>query len=79
MKFYIKSIKSPIKSILDKNKEDFFCGNIKFKVLLVTYKEVIQLKNIKGYYSKVIISTNFPTIKVVYIAVNNKTLNFFTF
>ena len=79
MKFYAKLVKSPIKSILDKNKEEILYSNAKFKVLLVIYKEVIQLKNIKGYYSKVIISTNFPTIKVVYIAVNNKTLNFFTF
>ena len=79
MKFYIKLIKSPIKSILNKNKEKFFYNNAKFKVLLVIYKEVIQLKNIGGYYSKVIIGINFPTIKAVYMAVNNKILYFFTF
>ena len=79
MKFYIKLIKSPIKSILNKNKEKIFYNNAKFKVLLVIYKEVIQLKNIGGYYSKVIIGINFPTIKAVYMAVNNKILYFFTF
>ena len=78
MKFYVKLIKSPIRSILDKNKEDILCGNIKFKVLLVIYKEVIRLKNIRGYYSKVIISTNFLTIRAVYIVVSGKTLYLFT-
>jgi hypothetical protein len=48
-------------------------------VLLVIYKKVIQLKNIGGYYSKVIISTDFLIIGAVYIAVNNKTLYLFTF
>ena len=77
MKCYIKSIKSPIGSILDKNKKEIFYNNIKFKALLVIYKEVIQLKNVRGYYSKVIISTNFLTIGAVYIAVSNKTLYLF--
>ena len=79
MKFYTKLIKSFIGSILDKNKEEILCGNTKFKVLLVIYKKVIQLKNIRGYYSKVIISTNFLTIGAVYIAVSNKILYLFTF
>ena len=48
-------------------------------MLLVICKEIIQLKNIRGYYSKVIISTDFLTIKAVYMAVNNKILYFFTF
>ena len=78
MKFYVKLIKSPIRSILDKNKEDILYGNIKFKALLVIYKEVIRLKNVRGYYSKVIISTNFLTIRVVYMAVSDKTLYLFT-
>ena len=78
MKFYIKLIKSPIGSILNKNKKEILYGNIKFKVLLIIYKEVIQLKNIRGYYSKVIISTDFLTIGAVYIVVNNKILYFFT-
>ena len=79
MKFYIKSIKSSIRSILDKNKEEILYSNVKFKTLLVIYKEVIQLKNIRGYYSKVIISTDFPTIGAVYIAVSNKIFYLFTF
>ena len=78
MRYYIKLIKSSIRSILDKNKKEIFYSNIKFKVLLVIYKEVIQLKNVGGYYSKVIISTNFPTIRAVYMAVNNKILYLFT-
>jgi hypothetical protein len=41
VKFYVKSIKSPIRSILEKNKEDILCGNAKFKALLVICKEVI--------------------------------------
>ena len=77
-KFYVKLIKSPIRSILDKNKEEIFRGNAKFKALLVIYKEVIRLKNVGGYYSKVIISTNFLTIGAVYIVVSNKTLYLFT-
>ena len=40
-KFYIKSIKSPIRSILDNNKEEILYSNTKFKALLVIYKEVI--------------------------------------
>jgi hypothetical protein len=40
-KFHVKSIKSPIRSILDKNKEEILCGDTKFKALLVIYKEVI--------------------------------------
>ena len=79
MKFYTKSIKSPIRSILNKNKKEIFYSNINFKALLVICKEIIQLKNIGGYYSKVIINTDFPTIRVVYIAVNNKILYFFIF
>ena len=71
-------IKSLIRSILDKNKKEILYNNIKFKVLLVIYKEVIQLKNIRGYYSKVIINTNFPTIKAVYIVISNKTFYLFT-
>ena len=63
---------------MDKNKKEILYNNAKFKALLVIYKEVIQLKNIRGYYSKVIISTDFPTIGAVYIVVSNKTLNFFT-
>ena len=47
-KFHIKLIKSPIKSILDKNKKEIFYGNIKFKALLVIYKEVIKLKKHRG-------------------------------
>ena len=78
MKYYAKLIKSPIRSILDKNKEEILYSNIKFKALLVIYKEVIQLKNIRGYYSKVIINTNFPTIRAVYMVVSDKTLNLFT-
>jgi hypothetical protein len=73
----VKLIKYPIKSILDENKKEILYGNVKFKALLVIYKEVIQLKNIRGYYSKVIISTNFPTIRAVYMAVNDKMLYFF--
>jgi hypothetical protein len=46
-------------------------------VLLIICKEVIQLKNVRGYYSKVIIGTDFPTIRAVYMAVSNKTLYFF--
>jgi len=42
VKFYAKLIKSPIRSILDKNKEEILCGNIKFKALLAIYKEVIN-------------------------------------
>ena len=41
VKFHAKSIKSPIESILDDNKEEILCGNAKFKVLLVICKEVI--------------------------------------
>ena len=78
MKFHVKLIKSPIRSILDKNKEEILRGNIKFKALLAIYKEVIRLKNVRGYYSKVIIGTNFLTIRAVYIAVSNKTLYLFT-
>ena len=78
MKCYVKSIKSFIGSILDKNKKEILCGNTKFKALLVIYKEVIQLKNVGGYYSKIIINTNFLTIGAVYIAVNNKILDLFT-
>ena len=63
---------------MDENKKEIFYSNIKFKVLLVIYKEVIQLKNVGGYYNKVIISTDFPTIGVVYMAVSNKTLYLFT-
>ena len=63
---------------MDKNKEEILYGNVKFKALLAIYKEVIQLKNIGGYYSKVIIGTNFLTIRAVYIAVSNKILYFFT-
>ena len=48
-------------------------------MLLVIYKKVIQLKNVKGYYSKVIIGTDFPTIGAVYMAVSDKTLYLFTF
>jgi hypothetical protein len=75
----MKLIKYPIKSILNKNKENFFCSNTKFKALLVIYKEVIQLKNIRGYYSKIIISTNFLIIRAVYMVVSDKTLYLFTF
>ena len=77
MKCHVKSIKSPIRSILDENKKEILHSNTKFKALLVIYKEVIQLKNVRGYYSKVIISTNFLTIGAVYIAVSNKTLYLF--
>ena len=77
-KYYTKSIKSPIRNILNKNKEEILYSDIKFKVLLVIYKEVIQSKNVRGYHSKVIIDTNFPTIRAVYIAVSNKILNLFT-
>ena len=77
-KCHIKLIKSPIGSILDKNKKEILYSNAKFKALLVIYKEVIQLKNIGGYYSKVIINTNFSTIGAVYMAVSNKILNLFT-
>ena len=77
-KCQVKSIKSLIGSILDKNKKEIFCGNTKFKVLLVIYKEVIWLKNIRGYHSKVIIGTDFLTIGVVYIVVSDKTLYLFT-
>jgi len=77
-KYQVKLIKSPIRNILDKNKEEILYSNIKFKALLVIYKEVIQSKNVGGYYSKVIIGTNFPTIGVVYMAVSNKTLYLFT-
>jgi len=78
VKCQAKLIKSPIKSILDKNKEEILYSNIKFKVLLVIYKEVIWLKNVRGYYNKVVIGINFLTIRVVYIAVSNKILYFFT-
>ena len=78
VKYYAKSIKSFIKSILDKNKKEILYSNIKFKALLVIYKEVIQLKNVGGYYSKVIISTDFLTIRAVYMAVSDKILYFFT-
>jgi hypothetical protein len=78
MRCQAKSIKYPIRSILDKNKKEILYGNIKFKALLVIYKEVIQLKNIRGYYNKVIIGTDFLTIGAVYIAVSNKTLYLFT-
>jgi hypothetical protein len=73
----VKSIKYPIGSILDKNKEEILYSNTKFKALLVIYKEVIQLKNIRGYYSKVIIGTNFLTIGAVYMAVSDKILYLF--
>ena len=63
---------------MDENKKEILYSNIKFEVLLVIYKEVIQLKNVGGYYSKVIINTDFPTIKAVYIAISNKTLYLFT-
>ena len=63
---------------MDKNKEEILYSNIKFKVLLVIYKEVIQLKNVGGYYSKVIIGTDFPTIGAVYMAVSDKTFYLFT-
>jgi len=63
---------------LDKNKKEILYGNTKFKALLAICKEVIQLKNIRGYYSKVVIGTNFPTIRAVYIVVSNKTLYLFT-
>ena len=63
---------------MDKNKEEILYSNTKFKALLVIYKEVIQLKNVGGYYSKVIIDTNFPTIRAVYIVVSDKTLYLFT-
>jgi hypothetical protein len=79
VRYQVKSIKYPIKSILNKNKEEILRGNTKFEVLLVICKEVIQLKNIRGYYSKVIIGTDFLTIGAVYIAVSNKTLYLFTF
>ena len=62
---------------MDENKEEILYSNAKFEALLVIYKEVIQLKNIRGYYSKVIISTNFLTIRAVYIVISNKTLYFF--
>ena len=78
MKCYTKSIKSPIGSILDENKKEILYSDAKFEALLVIYKEVIRLKNIGGYYSKVIISTDFPTIGAVYMAVSNKTLYLFT-
>ena len=77
-KFHAKLIKSPIESILDKDKEEILRGNAKFKALLVIYKEVIRSKNVGGYYSKVIISTDFLTIGAVYIVVSNKTLYLFT-
>ena len=48
-----------------------------FEVLLVIYKKVIQLKNVKGYYSKVIIGTDFLTIGAVYMAVSDKIFYFF--
>ena len=41
MKFHAKSIKSPIKSFLDKNKKEILYGNAKFKALLAICKEVI--------------------------------------
>ena len=78
MKCYIKSIKSPIRSILDENKKEIFYSDTKFKALLVIYKKVIQLKNVGGYYSKVIISTDFLIIGAVYIAVSDKILYLFT-
>jgi hypothetical protein len=49
------------------------------KRFLVICKEVIQLKNIRGYYSKVIIGTNFLTIGAVYMAVSDKMLYLFIF
>jgi hypothetical protein len=64
---------------LDENKKEILYSNIKFKMLLVICKEVIQLKNIRGYYSKVIISTDFLTIGAVYIAVSDKMLYLFIF
>ena len=45
-------------------------------MLLAIYKEVIVVLYIKGYYSKIIISTNFLIIRAVYIAVNNKYSSF---
>jgi DNA-directed RNA polymerase delta subunit len=72
-----KSIKYPIRSILNENKKEIFYSNIKFEALLVIYKEVIQSKNIGGYYSKVVIGTNFLTIGAVYIAVSDKILYLF--
>ena len=78
MKYYIKLIKSPIGSILDKNKEEILYSNVKFNALLVICEEVIWLKNVRGYYSKVVISTDFPIIGAVYMAVSDKTFNLFT-
>ena len=78
MKCQVKSIKSFIRSILDKNKEEILYNNVKFKALLVICEEVIWLKNIGGYYSKVVIGTDFPTIRAVYIAVSDKILYLFT-
>jgi hypothetical protein len=78
-RYQVKSIKYPIGSILDENKEEILYSDAKFKALLVIYKEVIQLKNIRGYYSKVVISTDFLTIRAVYMAVSDKTLYLFTF
>ena len=54
-----------------------FYNNTKFKALLIIYKEVIQLKNIRGYYNKIVIDTDFPTIGAVYMAVSDKTHYFF--
>ena len=56
---------------MDKNKEEILYGNAKSKALVVICKEVIQLKNIKGYYSKVVIGTDFPIIRAVYIVVSS--------
>jgi hypothetical protein len=77
-KFHAKSIKSPIGSILDENKEEILRGDAKFEALLVICEEVIRSKNVGGYHSKVVIGTDFPTIGAVYMAVSDKTLYLFT-
>ena len=52
---------------------------MKFKTLLAIYKEVIAVLYVKGYCSKIIISTNFLIIRAVYIAVNGKYSSFLLF
>ena len=51
---------------------------MKFKALLVIYKEVIVVLYIEGYCSKFIISINFLIIRALYIVVSGKILYIFT-
>ena len=75
----INVAKNPIGSILDLKKGEILYSDVKFKTLLVIYKEIIAVLYVKGYRSKFIININFLIIRVVYITVSNKILCLITF